>query len=266
VAVRNPVSAEHAVLRPLLLPSLLAAVARNVALGRADAALFEVSHVFRRTGEGMLPHEPWTLGGVLHGRLGGGGWRRSGPAVDYFVAKGVLAALLRPVGLELEVVRGDDPFLHPGRAARVLLGGQDAGFVGELHPAVAERYELAGPVAAFELDLEVLVAALPPAPTEAPVADLPPLRQDIAVVVPDEHPAAALVAAARAAGGGLLASVEVFDVYRDAAALGADRRSVALRLTFQAGDRTLTDAEVDPLRRAIVSALEERFGAVLRGG
>ena len=94
--------------------------------------------------------------------------------------------------------------------------------------------------------------------------DTPPLRQDIAVVVADEHLAGDVVAAARTAGGELLRDVSVFDVYRDDAALGAGRRSLALRLTFQADDRTLTDDEVAPVREQIVQELAERFGAVLR--
>ena len=94
--------------------------------------------------------------------------------------------------------------------------------------------------------------------------DVPPLRQDIAVVVADEHPAATVAAAARRPAASCSATCEVFDVYRDAEALGADRRSLALRLTFQAQDRTLTDEEVRPLREAIVATLRTAVGAELR--
>jgi phenylalanyl-tRNA synthetase beta chain len=265
VRITNPISAEHAVMRPLLLPSLLDAVARNVALGNPDVALFELAHVYLpRPGE-PLPDEPWTLGGVLHGRLGGSGWRSAGGEAGFFQAKGVLEAAAAAVGVRLafEPGAGRDPFLHPGRAARVLAGGVDAGFLGELHPRVAERFELDGTVAVFEVEVATLEAALPALLVETPFPDVPPLRQDIAVVVSDEHLAGDLVAAARSAGGELLRDVRVFDVYRGEA-LGAGQRSLALRLTFQADDRTLTDEEVRPVRERIVEQLAERFGATLR--
>jgi phenylalanyl-tRNA synthetase beta chain len=265
VRIRNPISAEHAVMRTLLLPSLLQAVARNEAGGRRDASLCELAHVYLPAEGELLPDEPWRLGAVLHGHLGGEGWRTSGPEAGFFVAKGVLEAVARAAGIALtfEPGAGRDAFLHPGRAARVLAGGVDAGFLGELHPRVAERYELEGPVAVFEVDVATLEAALPTLLVETPFADVPPLRQDIAVVVADEHLAGELESAARSAGGALLRDVGVFDVYRGPA-LGEGRRSLAIRLTFQAEDRTLTDEEVRPIREKIVEQLAERFGATLR--
>jgi phenylalanyl-tRNA synthetase beta chain len=266
VEIENPISSEHSVMRPLLLPSLLDAVARNVALGRADASLVEIAHVYLpREGE-LLPDEPWTLGGLLCGRLGGEGWRRSGEAASFFVAKGVLEVLLRVLDLDLHVAveLGRDPFLHPGRSCRVVVAGEDVGFLGELHPLVAERFELPGAPACFEIDLDRVTALQPPLAVARLVPEAPPLHQDLAFIVGDEHPAAALVTAAREAGGELLVSVRVFDVYRDPAVLGDGRRSVALHLTFQAEDRTLTDEEVRPLRERIVATIEERFGARLR--
>ena len=136
----------------------------------------------------------------------------------------MLEAVAAAAGIRLafEPGAGRDAFLHPGRAARVLAGGADAGFLGELHPRVAERYELEGPVAVFEVDVATLEAALPTLLVETPFADVPPLRQDIAVVVADEHLAGELEAAVRSAGGPLLQDVGVFDVYRGR---GARRRA-----------------------------------------
>ena len=191
----------------------------------------------------------------------------AGRNASFFTAKGILETLFRAIGIPLEVEPGNgrDPFLHPGRAARIVVGGQQAGYLGELHPTLVERFGISGPVAVFELNVTLLEQHVPGPAIAVPVPDTPPLRQDIAVVVPDEHLAGDVVAAARAAGGELLRDVSVFDVYRDEQALGAGRRSLALRLTFQADDRTLTDDEVLPLRAAIVEALTARFGAVLRG-
>jgi phenylalanyl-tRNA synthetase beta chain len=256
VTLLNPLSAEHAAMRTLLLPSLAAAAVRNQSLGRPELGVYEIAHVYHPRAAAVLPDEPWTLGALVAGR-----------DVSFFTAKGILATVLAAVGIELEVEpgAGRDPFLHPGRAARIVIGGRQAGYVGELHPALVDRLGLSGPVAVFELDVTLVERHVPGPAIATAVPDTPPLRQDIALVVPDEHLARDVVLAVRAAGGSLLRDVSVFDVYRDESTLGAGRRSLALRLTFQADDRTLTDEEVAPLRGQIVDALAERFGAVLRG-
>ena len=256
VLLANPLSAEHAAMRTLLVASLADVAARNQALGRQELAIYEIAHRYQPLPGQQLPDEPWTVGALI-----------AGPAVSFFTAKGILETVFRAIGLELEVEPGNgrDPFLHPGRAARIVVGGEQAGYLGELHPTLVERFGLGGTVAVFEFDATLLEQHVPGAAIAVPVPDTPPLRQDIALIVPDEHLAGDVVAAARAAGGELLREVSVFDVYRDEAALGAGRRSLALRLTFQADDRTLTDDEVVPLRGRIVDALVERFEAVLRG-
>jgi phenylalanyl-tRNA synthetase beta chain len=255
VLLMNPLSAEHAALRTTLLPSLAAVVARNQSLGRPDLSIYEIAHVYRpRAGE-TLPDEPWTLGALIAGR-----------DVSFFTAKGVLETVLGAVGVRLEVEpgAGRDPFLHPGRAARILVGGHDIGCVGELHPSLAERLGVSGTAAVFELEIRHLEQHVPGPAIAVSVPDTPPLRQDIAVVVSDDHLAGDVLAVARASGGELLRDVSIFDVYRDEKALGEDVRSLALRLTFQADDRTLTDDEVAPLRARIIEELAARFEAELR--
>jgi phenylalanyl-tRNA synthetase beta chain len=255
VLLSNPLSAEHAALRTLLLPSLADVGTRNQALGRSELAIYEIAHRYQPVPGQVLPNEPWTAGALIAGR-----------DASFFAAKGILQTVFRSIGIELEVEPGNgrDPFLHPGRAARVVVGGEQAGYLGELHPTLVERFGLSGTVSVFELDVTLLEQHLSGPAIAVAVPDTPPLRQDIAVVVADEHLAGDVVAAARLAGGELLRDVAVFDVYRDEA-LGERRRSLALRLTFQADDRTLTDDEVEPLRNAVVDTLARRFGAVLRG-
>jgi phenylalanyl-tRNA synthetase beta chain len=158
------------------------------------------------------------------------------------------------------------PYLHPGRAARILLGdgATPAGELGELHPATAERFELDGRVAILELDLDALTAVAPERFTYAPVPEQPPVLQDIAVVVRDDVPSQDLVEAALAAGAPLLTEAEVFDVYRDEQRLGAGRVSLAVRLVFQDPARTLTEDEASAVREQVVAVLADRFGAELR--
>ncbi|MDX6564059.1 MAG: phenylalanyl-tRNA synthetase beta chain, partial [Gaiellales bacterium] len=266
--VLNPLSQDHSHLRTLILPSLLEALARNAAWGRDDLALFEIAHTYHPVKDQKLPREPWTFSAVMRGRLGGAAWRRAGEPASFFLGKGVLESILGAVGVTCRVVAMEDeldPFLHPGRKGFVQVPGEPAlGFVGELHPLTARRYGFDDPVVCMELDLDRLCEQLGEAPRALPLSEFPPLRQDIAVVVADQHPASAVLEAARSAGGELLSDAQVFDVWRDAEALGAGRRSLALRLTFQAQDRTLSDEEVRPHREAIVERLRDSVGAELR--
>jgi phenylalanyl-tRNA synthetase beta chain len=155
-----------------------------------------------------------------------------------------------------------EPFLHPGRGARVLVAGEPAGWLGEIHPAVAAGWDLEQ-AAGFELDFGVLERAADVAPGYEDLTSFPSVRQDLAIVVPDGVSAAEVVAVVRQAGGSLLSRAEVFDVYRGAQ-VGEGSASLALRLEFRAPDRTLTDEEADKRRAKIVSALGERLGAQLR--
>ena len=263
VELANPLSRETAQMRTLITPSLLEVIARNRATGTDDVALFEIAHTYHPEATARLPREPWVLAAALCGKRGGG-WRESAGPVNFFLTKGVLDTVLSAAGVSCTTVPGDDPFLHPGRRARVLVHGSEIGWLGELHPSIAERFGIDAPIGCFELDLDALGALRGDPPLEQPVSEFPALRQDIAVVLHDRHAAAAASSIARAAGGTLLADVAVFDVYRDAAALGADRRSLALRLTFQALDRTLSDDEVRPVRERITKALADALGAELR--
>jgi phenylalanyl-tRNA synthetase beta chain len=148
----------------------------------------------------------------------------------------------------------------------VLVGpdGTDVGWLGELHPRVVADWELEDVVAGFELDLAAVLDAAPLAPDFEDVTAFPAVRQDLAVVVPEDVAAADVLRVVREAGGALLRSAEVFDVYRGEQ-IGPGRTSLALRLEFRAGDRTLTDEEAAERRARIVAALRERLGGELRG-
>jgi phenylalanyl-tRNA synthetase beta chain len=262
VRVANPMSEEQAFLRTTLLGSLLDVVRHNQARGMDDVRVWELGAVYRdRPGE-ELPEERQSVAAVLAGRLRPASWREpEPPTADVFAAKGVLAAVLAAVRVPWEVVPAPEPFLHPGRSAAVLVGGERVGWLGELHPVIAGRWDL-GTVAGFELDLgAVLDGAVAPAYED--LTSFPAVRQDLAVVVGAELPAARVLAIVREAGGKLLRSAEVFDVYRGAQ-VGEGASSLGLSLEFSAPDRTLTDEEVDRRRAKIVAALA-REGAQLRG-
>jgi phenylalanyl-tRNA synthetase beta chain len=264
VVVENPMSADHAQMRTTLLGSLLDVARRNVAHGRSDVAIFEAGAVYHPVSGRQLPDEPHTVGALLMGAVREPSWREPAPpAADFFAAKGVLGRVLDALRVEWGIEEGSEPFLHPGRAASVVVGGSRVGWLGELHPGIAAAWEIDAAVACFEIDLDAVIEVVPGPVRYADYTSFPEVRQDLAVVVPQTVAAAAVVHAVREAGGPLLAAVEVFDVYRGAQ-IGDDEVSLALRLAFRSPERTLTDEEVAGLRSAIEAALADRVGGRIR--
>ena len=275
VRLENPMSEEQAVMRTTLLGSLLDALRRNASRGMHDARLFEYGAIYlpgsstEPTGnpwypvaDAELPVERNRIGALMTGSVRPPSWGdEEPPRVDFFAAKGVLAALLEAVRVPWRVERAVEPFLHPGRSARVLVGeeGEDAGWIGELHPAVARAWDLEGG-AGFELDVDVLTRAATYVPRYEDLTSFPAVLQDRAWWFPRDVPAAEVVATVREAGGALLRRAEIFDVYP-----ADDRVSLAVRLEFRAADRTLTDDEVAQRRAEIDAAVAERLGGEPRG-
>jgi phenylalanyl-tRNA synthetase beta chain len=267
VPLRNPMSEEQAVLRTTLLGSLLDSAQRNISRGMHDVRLFETGAVYlgrARENEPRatdpLPDERTYLAALLTGAMRPASWREPAPPkADFFAAKGALAALMTALRADWAVEPAREPFLHPGRAARVLVGGEPAGWLGELHPSVAAGWdvELA---AGFELDLDVLLGAARLDPPFRDLTSYPSVRQDRAWWFPATVAAGDVLAVVREAGGALLAHADVFDVYP-----AGDRTSLALRLEFRAGDRTLTDEEVAQRRAKIDAAVADRLGGEPRG-
>ena len=263
VELANALSTELSVLRTTLLGSLLDITRRNRAYGATTLRLFEAGAVYLPDGSQRLPREPYHLGALLTGAARPASWRDPQPRpVDFFAAKGVLAGLLDGLRQPWTVVRDSQPFLHPGRAASVLVDGEPVGWVGEIHPLVAATWDVNDTVAGFELDLDAVPVPLTTLYCE--VSGFPDVREDLAVVVSEKVTAAEVSDAVRGAGGPLLVGVHVFDVYRDAEKLGEGNVSLALRLTYRAPDRTLTDEEVAERRRSIASALERELQGRIR--
>jgi phenylalanyl-tRNA synthetase beta chain len=266
----NPLSEEHSVMRPLLLPGLLDAAQHNAAHGRHDVALFESAHVYMASGaldapegspRGARPAGERHHVGALITLAAPGTWRGERRVADFYAAKGVLESLLAALGIHAWVEPGERPFLHPGKTATVLGGDErKLGWVGELHPLVARAWDLDG-AAAFELDLDLIAEIAPGAPAYRDVTSFPAVLQDIAVVVPEDVAAADVEAAVRRGGGELLRTTRVFDVYRGEQ-VGEGRKSLALRLEFRATDRTLTEDEVAGLRERIAGELAGIEGAL----
>jgi phenylalanyl-tRNA synthetase beta chain len=264
----NPLSEEHSVMRPWLLPGLLDAARHNSAHGRPNVRLFESAHVYRPSEPldaapaeapgGRLPALERHHLAVLLTEAAPGGWRSERRPADFFAARALLEAVVGAAGVEWLAEEGERPFLHPGRSAAIVAreGERNLGWLGELHPLVAREWDVPGPVAGFELDVEAVLEVT--AGTEdvyRDVTSFPAVLQDIAVVVGEGVSAAEVEEAVRAGGAELLTGVEVFDLYRGEQA-GEGNKSLALRLEFRAADRTLTDEEVARRREAIERELD----------
>ncbi len=248
VVIENPMSADQSVLRTTLLGSLLGAAGHNFARGQGLPGIFESGAVYLATGE-QLPHEHHAIGALVPG--------------DVFAAKGYLEALLRTLRIDATFASATQPFLHPGRSAEVRVGETVIGWVGDVHPLVYLDV-FSREVAAFEIDLDLAIDGVDTTPRYEDLTSFPELREDIAVVVDASVPAATVLGVVRAAGGKLLARAEVFDVYRGEQ-IATGRTSLAIALTFRAKDRTLTDADVAPIREKIVARLAKDLGGELRG-
>jgi phenylalanyl-tRNA synthetase beta chain len=265
VILENPMSIEQSQLRTTLLGSLLDVAQRNRAHGIGTVRLFEAGAVYHPGRRRELPREPYQLGAVLIGDVRSATWREPAPRqADFFAAKGVLAGLLDTVRAPWTVHAAPQPFLHPGRAAEILIAEQPAGWLGELHPSVAAQWDLEEPVAGFELDLDVVAAHAVETPRYEDVTSFPAVREDLAVVVDDTVTADRVLDVVRRTAAPLLSAVDVFDVYRDAERIGAGKVSLALRLAYRAPDRTLTDEEVASRRRAIAAALADELHGRIR--
>jgi phenylalanyl-tRNA synthetase beta chain len=251
VVVTNPLVADESRLRPSLLPGLLAAVAYNAARRQLGVLLFEVGKVFRvPEPDAPLPVEWEAVAVALAGC----------DATEARAAWEVLAEglLLHDVRIEA----GSAPGLHPTRTARILVGGEEVGLLGEVDPDVLAAHAIDGRVAWLEVDLERLLAAPHGPRAYAPISRFPSSDVDLAFEVAEAVPAGDVARTLRD-GDDLVVDVHLFDVYRGAQVRDG-HRSLAFTVRLQADDRTLTDDDVAGARRRLIDAVEGAHGATLR--
>ena len=268
VRLDNPISSEMSHLRPSLLPGLLRAAARNRARGLADLALFECGPVFA----GGEPGEQETvLTGLLTGATAPPDPHGSRRPVDVFDAKADAEAVLRAVGAPATamILRDAPGWWHPGRSGRVGLGPKRTiALFGQLHPRVAEAFDLRGPAMVFTVFLEAVPLPKGGASRGAlTLSDLQAVERDLAFVVDARTEAGALVAAAQGADRALIESVRVFDVFEGEAArvsLGDGRKSLALTVRLQPREATLTEAEIAAVVAKVIAKVQKATGGTLR--
>jgi phenylalanyl-tRNA synthetase beta chain len=268
ITIRNPMSAEQAVMRTSLLPNLIAAIARNHSYGRPDVNLFEVGSVFLRRGEGFseqplhdLADEPTWATGVLAGRrpaqLG------TGAPYDAFDAKALALEAIRAVAGDVAVRTNTAavPYLHPGVSGELVIGRDVVGWFGELHPEVRKRLGVTTPAFAFEVDLGKLALATPAQMRAIP--KFPGSERDVSLLLADSIAASRISDVIAAVAEPLVVGVRLVEDYRDPK-LGAGMKSMLWSIAYRSPERTLTDGEVDKAHEAIVGRLVENLPAQRR--
>jgi len=268
VELINPMSSEMSVMRRSIIPGLLRAVAYNINHGTPDVQLYETGNVFFITEGQKLPREKQLLSAVMVGESGAPTWNQRRRPVDFFDAKGVIETIGNEMNLNRlrfkELAADDASWLQAGRAASVLAGSSQLGWIGEIHPRVAAAFDVDVAVIAFELDLQLLTKASKGARDFTGLSQYPAVSRDIALVVDNSVNSEQVSQVLHSAGGNLLAEARLFDVFSDAARLGADKKSLAFALSYRADDRTLTSEEVDTLHQKVIDKASKALGAKQR--
>ena len=272
LTLANPIAADLSDMRPSLLPGLIAAAQRNADRGHGDVALFEVGQIFEGDGEA---DQKMAAGAIRHGSAKTSGARRhwsSRPAeADVFDAKADALALIAALGVPagaLQVVSGGPDWLHPGRSGTLQFGPKNKiGAFGEIHPRALAAIGAEGPLVGFEIilnDIPVTKSKATRAKPKLELSELMPLQRDFAFLVDQSVLAGDILKAALASDRSLVTDAEVFDVY-EGAGIAAGKKSVAISVTLQPRDKTLTESEIDEVAARIVAGVAQKTGATLRG-
>ncbi len=263
----NPISADLDVMRPSVLPNLLSAAGRNADRGLGDVALFELGPQYHdHTPEGQATVAAGVRAGLARPRH----WADGARSVDLFDAKADAIAALQAAGAPVENLQTQadpPPWYHPGRAGSLRLGPKVLAYFGEIHPRILSTLDLRGPAVGFEVFLD----AVPQPKTGKSKAKAPlklspfqPVERDFAFIVPEDVAAERLVRAAKGADKALVSKVELFDVYAGKG-IEAGKKSLAIAVTLQPSDHTLTEAELEQVSSKIVAQVQKATGGVLRG-
>ncbi|MGE5484889.1 MAG: phenylalanine--tRNA ligase subunit beta [Ignavibacteriales bacterium] len=278
VGLMNPLVEEQSIMRTTMAPGLLDALACNASHRVTDVQVFEIGRVIipRSLPVSELPEERVRLGIAVTGRAGAAHWRSRPAEADFFFVKGVVEGLLRKAGVNgvtFDAVESDTaggagdgdsgvvcellPALHPHRRAVVRAGGRAIGVIGEAHPAVVSEYGLPGRATLAELDLDLIMSLGAMEKEFRQLPRFPAVVRDISVIAPECTPAASIMEGIRDAAGDLLVELRLFDLYTGGQ-VPEGHRSLAFSLTYRAGDRTLTDAEVDDVHSKVRESLARR--------
>ncbi|HKX53365.1 MAG TPA: phenylalanine--tRNA ligase subunit beta [Nitrosospira sp.] len=257
IALKNPLSNQLAVMRSSLLGGLVSNLQFNLNRKQSRVRLFEIGGCFQKDGQTYSQQEK--LAGLCYGDVVEEQWGLPARPVDFYDAKADIEALLWPGELRAATVR--HPALHPGKSAEISVNGRIAGFLGELHPRWQQKLDLVRSVVLFELNVDVLLARTLPKASE--ISKYPPIRRDIAVLVPRDVSVQAMLDSMQSEKLSIISEIALFDVYQGKG-VESGKKSLAFRMLLQDTEKTLTDAQADQVVAKLISVLENKFGARLR--
>lgn len=262
IRLANPIASQMAVMRTTLIGGLVANLQTNLRRKQNRVRVFETGRCFLKAAGGAPVEgfaQPWRLAGLAWGGALPEGWHNDGRKVDFFDVKGDLEALL--AGMSVRFEKATHSALHPGRTARIVVGGKEIGVIGELHPEWVQKYELPTPPVVFELDVAAVLQAQVPAYGE--VSKFQPVIRDLAIVLDQKVELQTLLDGLKANQPALVRGVNLFDLYVGKG-VPEGKKSLAFRIVMQDTQRTLQDSEVDAAMQQITTYLVQTFGAQLR--
>ncbi|MDE7078859.1 MAG: phenylalanine--tRNA ligase subunit beta [Clostridia bacterium] len=255
IKLLKPLGEDLSIMRTTLAYSMISMLASNNLKSNKKVKLFELANVYipKSLPFNELPNE--------HSMLAMGSY---GDGEDFFTMKGNVEVLLRRFGIVAEYKRSDINYLHKGRSADIFVGKEYLGYLGEVHPEIANSFDVSDRMYIAEINIEVLNKLADYSYKFTPISSYPPIERDIAIVVDEDVLAGNLLACVKKGGGNLLVDTKIFDIYRNESVLGKNKKSVAINLVFRLADRTLTDDEVNSKVNRILTKLSSEFNAVQR--
>ncbi len=253
VVISNPLGEDTSVMRTVALPSIMEVIARNYNFNNENVRLFEIATVYIPTGENTLPNENKVLCAAMYG------------GCDFYSMKGVCENILKLADVKNAVIRSADnnPTYHPGRYAEIVVGDRVIGVLGQIHPLTANNYGVSTPVYACELDFDAIFDMMNPSKLYTPLPKFPATTRDFSFVCDEILEVGTIKNEMAKAGGKLVEGIELFDIYRGPQ-VGENKKSVSLRVTLRASDRTLTVEEAEKVSAKILKGIEHNLGITLR--
>ena len=253
VVISNPLGEDTSVMRTTALPSIMEVIARNCNFNNENVRLFEIATVYIPTGENTLPNENKVLCSAIYGNC------------DFYSMKGVCENVLKLADIKNAVISSADnnPSYHPGRYAQITVDGKIIGVFGQIHPLATKNYGIDIPVYACELDFDAIFGMMNATKLYTPLPKFPATTRDFSFVCDEAIEVGTLKAEMAKAGGKLVEAVELFDIYRGPQ-VGENKKSVSLRVTLRASDRTLTVEEAEKVSSKILRGIEHNLGITLR--
>jgi phenylalanyl-tRNA synthetase beta chain len=264
VVIRNPLTEDQSVMRTTLSYGLLETLKKNINNASFNLRIFEIGRIFLKQGDGDLPEEKNILAGLLSGKLSENLWGLK-VDVDFYDLKGCLESVFYDLKLENRRYRAEisEPFLHPGQSCNLYVNDTKIGFMGQAHPEILEKMDIRNNAYLFEINLDVLEKQIDPRIHYREISKFPAVTRDVAFVIPVTMEADKMLEIVLSNREDLLENVGIFDIYAGKG-LEEGTKSLGLRFSYRASDRTLTDAEINSIHERIVTGTVRLTGAKIR--